>query len=153
VVIIAFSCCLLPRGHRHGALKSTLPEQPTLPLPGADERCPRCGGKGDTYYLHHADAEVVGGRRIVCQACDGTGVVRVPAVGVRPDLMICLLRRLALHINTRRRALAGECTPARLSIDLPVGQTTAGDLKVQTIICRASIGCNGDTNKLAHEFV
>jgi hypothetical protein len=54
--------------------------QPTLPWPGADERCPRCRGTGHVYYLHvtHGGADVVGGKRIPWPACDGTGQVRVP---------------------------------------------------------------------------
>jgi hypothetical protein len=30
--------------------------QPALPFPGAEERCPKCKGKGDVYYLHAKDA-------------------------------------------------------------------------------------------------
>jgi hypothetical protein len=60
---------------------SRMPHQPTLPWPGADEVCPKCKGKGDVYYLQakHGGADVVGGKRVTCPACDGTGRVRVPA--------------------------------------------------------------------------
>ena len=52
--------------------------QPALPWPGADERCPKCKGKGDVYYLHAKGVDVVGGKRIVCPVCLGEGRISVP---------------------------------------------------------------------------
>jgi DnaJ-class molecular chaperone len=82
-----FSCCLISRGHPplvmaigHRAVETRMTSQPSFEWPGADEACPRCKGKGDVYYLHHSGADVVGGKRITCPACDGSGVVRVPVI-------------------------------------------------------------------------
>jgi DnaJ-class molecular chaperone len=48
-------------------------EQPMLPLgPGA--RCLRCDGAGDVYYLA-GSVVVVGGKRMVCPECRGSGWV------------------------------------------------------------------------------
>jgi hypothetical protein len=47
-------------------------------LLGAGERCPKCKGEA------HSEVEVIGGRRIMCPACDGSGVVRVPVAEVIP---------------------------------------------------------------------
>jgi DnaJ-class molecular chaperone len=54
--------------------------QPVLPFPGAEERCPKCKGKGDVYYLHATipGADVVGGKRVVCPVCLGEGRITVP---------------------------------------------------------------------------
>jgi DnaJ-class molecular chaperone len=56
-------------------------EQLTLPWPGTDEPCPKCQGEGDVYYLHasRTGVDVVGGKRVVCPLCAGTGRVRAPA--------------------------------------------------------------------------
>ena len=55
-------------------------EQQTLPWPGVDQICPKCKGKGDVYYLHAGQpgVEVVGGKRVTCPVCAGTGSVRTP---------------------------------------------------------------------------
>jgi hypothetical protein len=55
--------------------------QASLPWPGADERCPKCQGRGDVYYLraHQPAVEVLGGKRIICPVCAGAGTVRAPA--------------------------------------------------------------------------
>jgi hypothetical protein len=57
-----------------------MPFQPALPFPGADERCPKCGGRGHVYYLHATmpNADVVGGKRVVCPVCLGEGRIMVP---------------------------------------------------------------------------
>jgi DnaJ-class molecular chaperone len=48
----------------------------------ASERCPKCGGAGDVHRtLQHVSApsyEVIGGKRVTCTACGGSGTVRVP---------------------------------------------------------------------------
>ena len=55
-------------------------EQPTFPWPGAHERCPKCKGSGDVYYLHAAQpgVDVAGGKRVECPVCIGTGSILVP---------------------------------------------------------------------------
>jgi hypothetical protein len=45
-------------------------DQLPLPLPGADQPCPRCQGQGEVYYLRRA-VEVIGGKRIPCPVCQG----------------------------------------------------------------------------------
>jgi len=54
--------------------------QTTLLWPGGDEQCPKCGGKGHVYYSRASSpgVEVIGGKRIACPVCAGTGSVRVP---------------------------------------------------------------------------
>jgi hypothetical protein len=47
-------------------------EQPVLPLT-PPTRCLRCDGKGDVYYI--PGRVVLGGKRIVCPECGGTGWV------------------------------------------------------------------------------
>lgn len=47
-------------------------DQLALPLT-PPTRCLRCDGTGDVYYL--AGRAVVGGKRIVCPECGGTGWV------------------------------------------------------------------------------
>jgi len=55
-------------------------DQSAFLWPGADEPCPKCKGTGEVYYLHakHPGADVLGGKRIMCSACGGTGNVGVP---------------------------------------------------------------------------
>jgi DnaJ-class molecular chaperone len=56
--------------------------QAELPWPGKRARCPKCRGAGDVHRtLQHVSAptyEVIGGKRVPCSACGGTGKVRVP---------------------------------------------------------------------------
>ncbi len=61
--------------------------QASLLWPGADERCPKCQGRGDVYYLraHQPAVEVLGGKRIICPVCAGAGTVRAPARNGRRD--------------------------------------------------------------------
>ena len=51
--------------------------QASLPWPGAEERCPKCQGRGEVYYLraHQPAVEVLGGKRIICPVCAGAGTV------------------------------------------------------------------------------
>lgn len=60
------------------------PDQRALPLtPPAP--CRRCGGTGDVYYLP-GRREVIGGKRVVCPECGGSGVVPpVHAMEIRVD--------------------------------------------------------------------
>lgn len=62
-------------------------EQPSLPWPGVETRCPKCLGSGNVYYLHATvrGADIVGGKRVRCPVCDGTGSVRVPSQLQHPD--------------------------------------------------------------------
>jgi hypothetical protein len=55
-------------------------EQLSLPWSAAAETCSRCHGAGNVYYVRQAnpDVEVVGGKRIVCPVCGGSGSVSVP---------------------------------------------------------------------------
>jgi hypothetical protein len=64
--------------------------QASLLWPGADERCPKCQGRGDVYYLraHQPAVEVLGGKRIVCPVCAGAGTVRTPARKRQRDLSV-----------------------------------------------------------------
>jgi DnaJ-class molecular chaperone len=63
------------------AAPTTVPlRQATLAWPGTEETCPKCQGQRHVYYLH-ADQpaiEVVGGKRVTCPTCTGTGTVRTP---------------------------------------------------------------------------
>jgi len=63
--------------------ETAVPRQRVLAWPGVNEACPRCHGEGQVYYLRTSrpDVEIVGGRRIVCPACAGTGMVRAPVHG------------------------------------------------------------------------
>ena len=51
--------------------------QLSLPWPGRDEPCPKCHGRGDVYFIE-SSADVVGGKRITCSACDGSGTTLTP---------------------------------------------------------------------------
>ena len=67
-------------------------EQLTLPWPGTEARCPKCKGEGNVYYLRatRPGVDVVGGKRVICPLCAGTGSVRVPvqyATGHPPRTM------------------------------------------------------------------
>ena len=46
-------------------------EQPMLPF-GLGARCLRCSGKEEVYYLA-GRAVVLGGKRVVCPECRGSG--------------------------------------------------------------------------------
>lgn len=54
--------------------------QASLAWPGIEETCPKCHGKRHVYYLHAGQpgVEVVGGKRVTCPVCAGTGSVRTP---------------------------------------------------------------------------
>jgi len=56
------------------------PRQADLAWPGIEETCPKCHGKRHVYYLHAGQpgVEVVGGKRVTCPVCAGTGSVRTP---------------------------------------------------------------------------
>ena len=56
-------------------------EQATLAWPGTKEVCLKCHGRGDVYYLHAGQpgVEVVGGKRVICPVCAGTGAVLTPS--------------------------------------------------------------------------
>jgi len=63
------------------AAPTTLPLQhATLAWPGTEETCPKCHGKRHVYYLHAGQpgVEIVGGKRVTCPVCAGTGSVRTP---------------------------------------------------------------------------
>jgi DnaJ-class molecular chaperone len=63
---------------------TTVPlRQATLAWPGTEETCPKCHGKRHVYYLHadQPGIEVVGGKRVTCPTCAGTGTVRTPLQG------------------------------------------------------------------------
>jgi DnaJ-class molecular chaperone len=51
--------------------------------PGNEETCPKCHGQRHVYYLHagHPGVEVIGGKRVTCPVCVGTGSVRTPLRG------------------------------------------------------------------------
>jgi hypothetical protein len=55
-------------------------QQANLAWPGTEETCPKCHGRRHVYYLHAGQrgVEVVGGKRIACPVCTGTGSVRTP---------------------------------------------------------------------------
>jgi hypothetical protein len=72
-------------GHNSGtsidAASTTVPlRQASLAWPGTEEICPKCHGQRHVYYLHAGQpgAEVVGGKRVACPVCAGTGTVRTP---------------------------------------------------------------------------
>jgi hypothetical protein len=54
--------------------------QPSLAWPGTEETCPKCHGQRDVHYLHASQpgVDVVGGKRVICPVCAGTGSVRTP---------------------------------------------------------------------------
>jgi hypothetical protein len=54
--------------------------QASLAWPGIEETCPKCHGKRHVYYLHAGQpgVEIVGGKRVTCPVCAGTGSVRTP---------------------------------------------------------------------------
>ncbi|MEA2874449.1 MAG: hypothetical protein QOH67_4445, partial [Hyphomicrobiales bacterium] len=63
------------------AASTTVPlRQANLAWPGTEEACPKCHGKRHVYYLHAGQpgVEVVGGKRVACPVCAGTGIVRTP---------------------------------------------------------------------------
>jgi hypothetical protein len=63
---------------------STVPLlQASLAWPGNDESCPKCHGQRHVYYLHagHPGVEIIGGKRVTCPVCVGTGSVRTPLRG------------------------------------------------------------------------
>jgi hypothetical protein len=63
------------------AASTTVPlRQASLAWPGTEETCPKCHGKRHVYYLHAGQpgVEVVGGKRVACPVCAGTGIVRTP---------------------------------------------------------------------------
>ena len=43
--------------------------------------CPKCHGQRHVYYLHadQPGIEIVGGERVTCPTCAGTGTVRTPS--------------------------------------------------------------------------
>ena len=60
---------------------TTIPlQQASLAWPGREEICPKCHGRRDVYYLHAGQpgVEIVGGKRVACPVCAGTGSVRTP---------------------------------------------------------------------------
>ena len=54
-----------------------MPHQASLEWPGADEVCPKYRGIGNVYYLP-TRPQVVGGKRVACPVCAGSGSVRKP---------------------------------------------------------------------------
>jgi hypothetical protein len=54
--------------------------QASLAWPGTEETCPKCHAQRHVYYLHAGQPgfEVVGGKRVSCPVCAGTGSVRTP---------------------------------------------------------------------------
>ncbi len=54
--------------------------QASLAWPGTEETCPKCHGQRHVYYLRAGQpgVEVVGGKRVTCPVCAGTGGVRKP---------------------------------------------------------------------------
>jgi hypothetical protein len=63
------------------AAPTTVPlRQASLAWPGTEEPCPKCHGARHVYYLHAGQlgVEVVGGKRVACPVCAGTGAVRTP---------------------------------------------------------------------------
>jgi hypothetical protein len=64
-----------------GAAPTSVPQrQASLAWPGTEEACPKCHGQRHVYYLHAGQpgVEVVGGKRVTCPVCAGTGSVRTP---------------------------------------------------------------------------
>lgn len=60
---------------------TTVPlRQASLAWPGTQETCPKCHGQRHVYYLHAGQpgVEVVGGKRVACPVCAGTGTVCTP---------------------------------------------------------------------------
>lgn len=71
----------LASGTSIDATPTTVPlRQVSLPWPGTEEPCPKCHGRRHVYYLHagQPSVEVVGGKRVACPVCAGTGTVRTP---------------------------------------------------------------------------
>jgi hypothetical protein len=63
------------------AAPSTVPpRQARLAWPGTEETCPKCRGQRHVYYRHagQPSVEIVGGKRVPCPVCAGTGSVRRP---------------------------------------------------------------------------
>jgi hypothetical protein len=62
------------------ALTTAPLQQASLAWPGTEETCPKCHGQRHVYYLHadQCGVEVVGGKRVACPVCAGTGSVRTP---------------------------------------------------------------------------
>ena len=58
-------------------MQITAPPQMSLPWPGRDECCPKCHGRGDVYFIK-GSGDVVGGKRVACQACNGSGTTLTP---------------------------------------------------------------------------
>jgi DnaJ-class molecular chaperone len=52
--------------------------QLSLPFLTADMPCSTCKGCGDVYYPTN-QSDVIGGKRVVCQTCQGRRTVKVPA--------------------------------------------------------------------------
>jgi hypothetical protein len=59
------------------------PRQASPAWPGTEETCPKCHGQRHVYDLHAGQpgVEVVGGKRVTCPVCAGTGRVRTPLRG------------------------------------------------------------------------
>jgi hypothetical protein len=75
-------------GYGSGLSNATAPMtapllQASLAWPGTEETCPKCLGQRHVYYLHAGQlgVEVVGGKRVICPVCAGTGSVRTPLRG------------------------------------------------------------------------
>ena len=62
------------------AAKTVPLPQAGLAWPGTEETCPKCHGLCHVYYQHAGQpgVEVVGGKRVTCPVCAGTGSVRTP---------------------------------------------------------------------------
>jgi hypothetical protein len=72
-------------GYGSGMSNATAPmtaplRQASLAWPGTEETCPKCHGQRHVYYLHAGQpgVEIVGGKRVTCPVCAGTGSVRTP---------------------------------------------------------------------------
>jgi hypothetical protein len=54
--------------------------QASLAWPGTEETCPKCRGLRHVHYLHAGKpgVDVVGGKRVGCPVCSGTGSVLTP---------------------------------------------------------------------------
>ena len=72
---------------RYSSPVSTVPasttvslQQASLAWPGTEDTCPKCHGQRHVYYLHadQPGVEVLGGKRVTCPTCAGTGTVRTP---------------------------------------------------------------------------
>jgi hypothetical protein len=68
-------------GTSNDTASTTAPmQQASLAWPGTEQTCPKCHGARHVYYLHAGQlgVEVVGGKRVACPVCAGTGIVRTP---------------------------------------------------------------------------